>query len=64
MTGSLTREGVTSGAAKISVYPLRLDLSLANKSPKPTRELVIVACDLDDPRLSRQNKAALFLEIF
>ena len=33
-----------------------------NKSPKPTRELVTVACDLDDPRLSRQNRATLFLK--
>ena len=33
------------------------DLSLANKSPKPTRELAAVAYDLDDLRLSRQNRA-------
>ena len=53
-----------SWAAKISVYPSQLDLSLANKSPKLTRELVAEACDLDDPRLSRQNRETLFLKFF
>ena len=43
------------------MYPLRLDLSLANKSPKLTRELAAKACDLDDLRLSHQNRATLFL---
>ena len=62
--GSFTREGVASWATKISVYPLRLDLPLANKSPKPTRELTTGACDLDDPRLSRQSRATLFLKFF
>ena len=62
VTGSFTREGVASWAAKIFVYPSRLDLPLTNKLPKPTRELVTVACDLDDPRLSRQNWATLFLK--
>ena len=38
-----------------NVYPSRLDPSLANKSPKLTRELAAEACDLDDLRLSRQN---------
>ena len=47
---------------KISVYPSRLDLPFANKSPKLTRELAIVACDLTDPRLSRQNRETLFLK--
>ena len=47
-----------------SMYPPRLDLSLVNKSPKSTRELAAVACDLDDPRLSRQNRATLFLNSF
>ena len=47
---------------KISVYPSRLDLPLANKSPKPTYELATVACNLDDPRLSHQNRATLFLK--
>ena len=32
-----------------------------NNSPKPTRKFAAVACDLDDPRLSRQNRATLFL---
>ena len=50
--------------SKISVYPSRLDLSLANKSPKSTRELAAVACDLDDLRLSRQNRATLFLKFY
>ena len=31
-----------------------------NKSPKPPRELAAIACDLDDPRLSHQNRATLF----
>ena len=44
--------------------PLRLDLPLMNKSPKLTRELTTMACDLTYPRLSRQNKATLFFEIF
>ena len=61
-TGSLTRERVVSWATKISVYPLRLDLPLTNKSPKPTCELTIVACNLYDPRLSRQNKVTLFMK--
>ena len=39
-----------------------MDFSFANKSPKSTRELVAVACDLDDPQLSRQNRATLFLK--
>ena len=47
-----------------SVYPSRLDLPLANKSLKLTRELAIVACDLTYPRLSRQNRVTLFFEIF
>ena len=38
-----------------------MDLSLANKSPKPTSENATVTCDLTDPRLSRQNRATLFL---
>ena len=63
-TGRSTREGVVSWAAKISEYPSRLDLSLVNKSPKLTRELVVEACDLDDLRLSRQNRATLFLKFF
>ena len=42
------------------MYPSRLDPSLANKSPKLTRELAAVAYDLDD----YQNKATLFFEIF
>ena len=37
-------------------------LSLANKSPKLTRELAAKACDLSDLRLSRQNRATLFLK--
>ena len=41
-----------------------MDLSLANKSPKPTLELVAIACDLDDPQLSRQKRATLFLKFF
>ena len=49
---------------KISVYPSRLDLSLMNKSPKPSHELAAIACDLDDPRLSHQNRATLFLKFF
>ena len=53
-----------STRAKISVYPSRLNLSLANKSPKLTRELAAEACDLDDLRLSHQNKATLFLKFF
>ena len=32
------------------------------KSTKTTRELAAIACDLDDPRLSRQNRATLFLK--
>ena len=60
--GSFTREGVASWATKISVYPLRLDLPLANKSPKSTRENAIVTCNLSDPRLSRQIRATLFLK--
>ena len=43
---------------------MRLDLSLANNSPKLTCELVAEACDLDDPRLSRQNRGILFLKFF
>ena len=39
-------------------------LSLANKSPKLTRELAAKACDLDDPQLSQQNRATLFLKFF
>ena len=61
---SSTHEGVASWATRISVYPSRLDLSLANKLPKSTCELAAVACDLDDLRLSRQNRATLFLKIF
>ena len=61
---SLPYEGVVSWAAKISVYPSWLDLSLANKSPKITRKLAAVACDLDDPWLSCQNRATLFLKFF
>ena len=46
VTGSLICEGVASWAAKISVYPLRLDLSLANKLPKQTCELATwMTCD-------------------
>ena len=41
-----------------------LYVPLASKSPKLTRELAAEACDLDDPRLSRQNRATLFFEIF
>ena len=63
-TRSLTREGVASWATKISVYPSQLDLLLANKSPKPTRKLVAVSCDLDDLWLSCQNRATLFLKFF
>ena len=44
------------------MYPSRLDLPLKNKSPKSTCKLATVACDLDDPRLSRQNRATLFLK--
>ena len=62
--GSLTRKGVVSWAAKISVHPSRLDLPLVNKSPKPTCELATMACNLYDLQLSRQNKATLFFEIF
>ena len=29
-----------------------------------TRELAIVACDLTDPQLSRQNRETLFLKFF
>ena len=47
---------------KISVYPSRLDLLLTNKSPKLTHKLATVACDLDDLRLSRQNRVTLFLK--
>ena len=61
VTGWSTREGVASRAAKISMYPLRLDLSLTSKSPKLTRELAAKFRDLGDPRLSRQNRATLFL---
>ena len=50
-----------STRVKISVYPSQLDLSLANKSPKLTRELAAEAYNLDDPRLSHQNRATLFL---
>ena len=35
-----------------------------NKSPKLTRELAVEVCDLDDPRLSRQNRTTLFLKFF
>ena len=63
-TRSLTHERVMSRATKISMYSLRLDLPLANKSPKTTRELTAVACDLDNPRPSCQNRATLFLKIF
>ena len=31
---------------------------------KPTRELTVVACDLDGPWLSRQNRATQFLKFF
>ena len=41
-----------------------LDLSLANKSPKLTRELAAEFRNLDDPQLSRQNRATLFLKFF
>ena len=58
---SLTRE---SRAEPWNMYPSQLDLSLANKSPKPTRELATVACDLNDLRLSRQKRAILFLKFF
>ena len=64
MTRMSTCEGVASWAAKISVHPLQLDLSLVNKSPKSTLELAAVACDLDDPRLSRQNRTTLFFKFF
>ena len=47
---------------KISVYPLRLDLPLANKLPKPTHENATMTCDLSDPQLSCQNRATLFLK--
>ena len=47
-----------------SMYLSRLDLLLANKSPKSTRKLVAKACALDDLRLSRQNRATLFLKFF
>ena len=63
-TGSLTREWVASWAAKISVYPSWLDLPLTNKSPKTTRELAAMACNLDDPRLSRQNRTTIFSKFF
>ena len=63
-TGRSIREGVASWATKISMYPRRLDLSLANKSPKLTCELAAVACDVEDSRLSRQNRTTLFLTIF
>ena len=63
-TGRSTRKGVASWATKISMYPSRLDLSLAIKLPKSIRELKSVACDLDDPWLSHQNRATLFLKIF
>ena len=62
--GRSTHEGVTSWAVKISVYPSRLDLSLSNKSPKLTRELAAEFHDLGDSRLSRQNRATLFLKFF
>ena len=55
-------EGVASWAAKISVYPSRLDLPLVNKSPKLTCKLATVACNLYDPRLSYQNRTTLFLK--
>ena len=48
--------------SRLGFHDLRLNLSLANKSPKPTCELAVVACDLDDPRLSRQNRVTLFLK--
>ena len=60
----LPTKGVASWAAKISVYPSRLDPSLANKSPKSTCERAAEACDLGDPRLSHQNRATLFLKFF
>ena len=63
-TGRSTYKGVVSWAVKISVYPSQLDLSLMNKSPKLTRELAAITCDLDNPRLSRQNRATLFLKFF
>ena len=63
-TRSLTHERVMSRAMKISMYSLWLDLPLANKSPKTTRELAAVACNLDDPWPSCQNRATLFLKIF
>ena len=44
------------------MYPSRLDLPLVNKSPKPTRELANVACDLYALQLSRQNRVTLFLK--
>ena len=47
---------------KISVYPSRLDLPFVNKSPKLTRDLATVACDLTNPRLSCQNKTTLLLK--
>ena len=62
--GRSTHEGVTSWVVKISVYPSRLDLSLSNKSPKLTRELAAEFHDLGDSRLSRQNRATLFLKFF
>ena len=46
------------------MYPSRLDLSLENKLPKLTRELAAEFLDLGDPRLSRQNRATLFLKFF
>ena len=44
------------------MYPSQLDLSLANKSPKLTRELAVEFRDLSYPRLSHQNRATLFLK--
>ena len=45
---SLARE-LRAEPQKSLCTPLLLDLSLTNKLPKPTRELAIMACDLDDP---------------
>ena len=59
-TGRSTREWVASWAAKISEWISRLDLPLANKSPKLTSEDAAEARDLIYPRLSRQNRAKLY----
>ena len=63
-TRRFTREGVASWAAKISMYPSRLDLLLVNKSPKLTCELATEFRDFGDLRLSRQNRVTMFLKFF